>query len=116
MEGRARRPKSPGRPEAPKGYVGRGDYDEATGLYEWYEEVHSGIGWGSILAHWGLIEADLHDVYGIDVEDGILDRRSWRWLEQRIAGLMASRSVAPSGDLVPTTRIGWALRPPSVQS
>ncbi|MGQ4358570.1 hypothetical protein [Streptomyces sp. SAS_272] len=37
-----------------------------------------------------LIEADLHQVYGIDVESGILQRRTWRWLQLRIIGLLST--------------------------
>ncbi|MFG2059663.1 hypothetical protein ACGFI9_37195 [Micromonospora sp. NPDC048930] len=54
-----------------------------------------------MLTHWRLIEADLHDVYGIDVEDRPLMRdRSWRWLEIRISGLLCAdtrlyRALAP---------------------
>lgn len=46
-----------------------------------------------ILGEWGLIEADLHERYGIDVEDdNLLSRRSWRWLRVRISGLLAVES------------------------
>lgn len=57
--------------------------------------------WAQILARWRLVEADLHSEYGIDVEDRALMRaRSWRWLESRIEGLLAtdtrlSRALAP---------------------
>jgi len=39
---------------------------------------------------WALIEADLHQVYGIDVESGILRERTWRWLQARILGLLST--------------------------
>ncbi|MEU6441345.1 hypothetical protein [Streptomyces sp. NPDC047046] len=40
-----------------------------------------------------MIEADLHDVYGVDVEaPGLLRERSWRWLRLRIAGLLSCDS------------------------
>lgn len=49
------------------------------------------MSWSALLAQWALIEADLHDVYGIDVEDRTLMRtRSWRWLQTRIFGLLAA--------------------------
>jgi hypothetical protein len=46
-----------------------------------------------LLQQWVLIEADLHQVYGIDVEDdGLLRRRTWRWLQLRILGLLSTES------------------------
>ncbi|MGM5065732.1 hypothetical protein EU244_012860 [Rhodococcus qingshengii] len=39
--------------------------------------------WAEILTHWDRIELDL-DTAGHDVESGILDSRSWRWLKLRI--------------------------------
>lgn len=49
---------------------------------------------------WELIEADLHQVYGVDVESGILRERKWRWLRLRITGLLSTecrihRTFAP---------------------
>ena len=36
-----------------------------------------------------MIEADLHEVYGIDLDDrGLLRARTWRWLKARIVGLL----------------------------
>ncbi|HEY9353809.1 MAG TPA: hypothetical protein VIP28_11185 [Nocardioides sp.] len=36
-----------------------------------------------------MIEADLHEVYGIDLDDrALLRARTWRWLKARIAGLL----------------------------
>ncbi|WP_091638497.1 hypothetical protein [Micromonospora pallida] len=54
-----------------------------------------------MLSRWALVEADLHDVYGVDVEDrALLRTRSWRWLDVRISGLLAAdtrlhRAFAP---------------------
>ncbi|MGW8719686.1 hypothetical protein ACWGNR_10295 [Streptomyces althioticus] len=31
-------------------------------------------------------------MYGIDVEDGILQRRSWRWFQARVIGLLSTES------------------------
>lgn len=39
-----------------------------------------------------LIEADLHQVYGVDVESGVLRERTWRWLQLRILGLLSTES------------------------
>lgn len=57
--------------------------------------------WAEILDRWELVEADLHQVYGIDMEDrALLRARSWRWLRTRIAGLLSTncrlyRALAP---------------------
>jgi hypothetical protein len=60
-----------------------------------------------------LIEADLHERYGIDVDSGVLRQRTWRWLRVRIVGLLdVPPTVAPDGSAFPATRIGLALRPP----
>ncbi|MFB9415692.1 hypothetical protein ACFFSQ_46945 [Dactylosporangium matsuzakiense] len=46
-----------------------------------------------MLKFWTLIEADLHERYGIDVDDrALLRARSWRWLQARILGLLAVES------------------------
>ncbi|KAA6224056.1 hypothetical protein CP973_00305 [Streptomyces albofaciens JCM 4342] len=60
--------------------------------------------WRRILDEWPLVEADLHEVYGIDLgAPGILRARSWRWLRLRILGLLSAesrlaRTLAPSQD------------------
>ncbi|MCX5362874.1 hypothetical protein OG864_29690 [Streptomyces sp. NBC_00124] len=49
--------------------------------------------WSRILDEWPLVEADLHEVYGVDVgAPGLLDERSWRWLRLRILGLLSADS------------------------
>lgn len=51
------------------------------------------ITWPRILGHWRLIEADMQQVYGIDLATpGLLRARSWHWLEVRILGLLSTRS------------------------
>ncbi|WP_281895376.1 hypothetical protein [Phytohabitans aurantiacus] len=54
---------------------------------------------------WADVEADLHQVYGVDVEDrALMKARSWRWLKTRILGLLTTdcrvyRALAPkAGD------------------
>lgn len=61
----------------------------------------------------------MHEVYGIDVgDDDLMESRSWRWLQARIAGLMSRPPVYVSYALgervaaVATTRLGYALNPP----
>lgn len=75
----------------------------------------------TLLAHWDLIEADLHQVYGIDVEDiPMMQRRTWRWLRTRIMGLLDVPPVFLQVyvgekswlEVIPQTRIGYALYPP----
>jgi hypothetical protein len=58
--------------------------------------------WARLLGHWLLLEADLHETYGVDVEaPGLLASRSGRWLRTRILGLLAVDS-----------RLHRVLRPP----
>ncbi|MFJ8992616.1 hypothetical protein ACIRQH_19745 [Streptomyces sp. NPDC102279] len=45
-----------------------------------------------LLGLWPLIEADLHSEYGIDVGDGILRERTWRWFQARVLGLLSADS------------------------
>jgi hypothetical protein len=60
------------------------------------------VTWRQLLDEWPLIEADLHEVYGIDAgEPGLLRARSWRWLRARIFGLLSADS-----------RINRLLNPP----
>lgn len=76
-----------------------GPIDPATGLREWYDPHRQGSGdgegrsWAEIFERWSLVEADLHELYGIDVESGILRTRSWRWLRTRIAGLLTAAAA-----------------------
>ena len=64
------------------------------------------------------MEADLHSVYGLDVEDRqLLRARTWRWLRMRVVELLSlPPTVVPFPDgatvTVPATRIGLALEPP----
>jgi len=105
--GGRRKPKSAGSvPDAPSpqsGYAaiaqyGQGDYDEETGQFEWYDlpadfEKPQGVTltWEAILTQWDLIEADFHDVYGVDLEQ-VFRVKSYRWFTVRVHGLFASDS------------------------
>lgn len=70
---------------------GGGPYDEVTGIREWYDAKPVGAPadetvertFADILEHWTAIELDL-DTNGHDIESGILETRSWRWLKLRI--------------------------------
>ena len=73
--------------------------------------------WYHLLAYWKLIEADLHDVYGIDCGDSaLMAARSWRWLRTRVDGLLTmppTVAVFPTHtQIIPATRVGFALNPP----
>ncbi|TBO59029.1 hypothetical protein EYS09_14270 [Streptomyces kasugaensis] len=51
------------------------------------------MSWRQILAEWPLVEADLHEIYGIDLGDpAVLRARSWRWLRVRVLGLLSAES------------------------
>jgi hypothetical protein len=65
---------------------GCGEADE-HGIYSWYEPVEHTL---PSLVHeqWPLIEADLHQIYGIDTGSGIFSQRTWGWLKARILGLL----------------------------
>lgn len=98
-----------GAPNGDPNPAGRGDYDEDTGLSEWYEASEEGEG-VTLTQLWGyrdLIEADLHSEYGLDVDMSDPDSspalvgRSWRWLLVRVRGLLES----------PGTRLVMALTP-----
>jgi hypothetical protein len=70
--------------------------------------------WQRILEHWPLVEADLHDRYGIDLAaPNILTDRTWWWLRVRILGLLAAPPLPGFGLVIPSTRIGLVLNPPS---
>jgi hypothetical protein len=51
------------------------------------------VSWSQILDERPLVEADLHEIYGVDVgAPGLLAARSWRWLRVRIYGLLSADS------------------------
>ncbi|RSD22257.1 hypothetical protein EIY87_09335 [Amycolatopsis eburnea] len=56
-----------------------------------------------LLTHWALVEADLHELYGVDAGDlALMKARPWRWLRVRIQGLLQS----------PDTRVHRVFFPP----
>ena len=115
MGGRRRRPKSEAAdgppPQVPQGFLGVGEYDPETGLYEAYESLDGAITWTRVLDCWRLIEQDFAD-RGIDLADALVSR-SWRWVEARIAGLLnGPPAIGPEGVALPTSRLGWELTPP----
>lgn len=63
--------------------------------------------WPKLLDHWGHVEADLHEVFGIDLwAPGALDR-PWPWLKARVEALLTTQSrvarlFAPKPEKKPT--------------
>lgn len=87
-------------PDVPPGWIPYGPKDPVTGLYRGYtrpkadrDESRVRWTWGQVYGHWPLLEVDLHERFGIDLEDReMLSRRSWRWLRTRIHSLMHTDS------------------------
>lgn len=101
----------------PGGAKGYGEKDPVTGLHRWIDLGEQARGdrlsWAQLLEHWQLIEADLHERYGLDLTEPVLRGRSWRWLRIRVEGLLAvPPQVTDSGVVVQATRLGGQLRPP----
>ncbi|AUV61581.1 tail assembly chaperone [Gordonia phage MichaelScott] len=73
-----------------------GDYDPVTGMRDWYAQsatttaapAEARVTWPEILEQWVSVTHDLHEVYGIDVESGILRERTWKWFEDKITDLL----------------------------
>lgn len=76
--------------------------------------------WACILEHWPLVEADLHQFYGIDLTPEIVRERTWRWLRGRIEALFALPPVISISQgvsiTVPATRIGLVFDDIDVQT
>lgn len=74
-----------------------GEVDPVSGLSRFVKRPEAavkassgkeGYRWRDILEKWKLIEADMQDIYHIDLsEPGLLTQRSARWLKVRILGL-----------------------------
>ncbi|MFC9874880.1 DUF7426 family protein [Nocardia salmonicida] len=111
--GAAPEPPPPEDPSAP-GYLGADDpgggpIDAVTGLRYWYNPPSAtaaagpSMSWADVLACWPQIVLDMHTVYGVDIDSGVLDERPWCWLELRIRDLAVS----------PGTRLHRAVFPPT---
>ena len=78
----------------PGGAQGYGPVEEGSGLHRWYDVPQAGQGgptWTDLLEVWALIEADLHEVYGLDLgDDDLMRARSWSWLRVRILALLST--------------------------
>nr|WP_113705364.1 hypothetical protein [Nonomuraea lactucae] len=85
-----------------------GPIDPQSGLRDWYDQEDGlslskgrSVSWLDILTRWPLVEADLHETFGIDLDEPAqLRTRSWRWLRTRLLGLLTA-----------DTRIARALDP-----
>ncbi|WP_203236957.1 DUF7426 family protein [Nocardia panacis] len=90
---------------------GGGPIDPATGLRAWFNPPELAaanttsptLSWREVLSCWTEIELDMHSVFGIDVNSGVLHERPWRWLEVRIRDLAST----------PGTRLHRAILPPT---
>ncbi|QIS18528.1 DUF7426 family protein [Nocardia terpenica] len=90
---------------------GGGPIDPVTGLRHWFNPPEMApantaaltLSWREILSRWRELELDLHTVFGVDVNSGVLHERPWRWLEVRI------RDIANT----PGTRLHRAIFPPT---
>jgi hypothetical protein len=97
---------------------GRGNYDEATGLWEWYEDVPEELTGGvnvvshaAVLNEWDLLEGAFHDVFGVDLVEVMQENvKTWRWFTVRVAYLLhgdnpLSRHFAPKPDDPPPAEV-----------
>ena len=73
--------------------------DEVTRRFQAAGEM---VTWVAIFARWRLVLADLHQWYGVDLDDPeFSEHRSWAWLRDRVVGLLSeprsrlARDVAP---------------------
>jgi hypothetical protein len=58
------------------------------------------LSWGDLLGVWDAIEADLHQVFGIDTSDpDLMGARTWRWLRHRILALLADPRTRTTSQL-----------------
>lgn len=65
-------------------------------MRDWYAQsatttaapAEARVTWPEILEQWVSVTHDLHEVYGIDVESGILRERTWKWFEDKITDLL----------------------------
>ena len=88
---------------------------------EFRQPGKGGHGWGELLDYWALIEADLHQFYGLDLWHPNSYRAiAWHYLRSRVEqlfGIPPTILYRPTADgfrrvLVPATRIGLQLEPP----
>jgi len=73
-----------------------------------------GENWPTFIRHWGKIELDFQEVYGIDLgAPDLMRSRSWRWLSLRVIGLLSvDRGPFGTGG----SRLQRALRPVKIET
>ena len=73
------------------GDPGGGPWDEETQTRWWWAETSdesTGIVWDDIWENFNDLEADFHEIYGVDFGSNILNERDWRWFKTRTEGLL----------------------------
>lgn len=93
---------------------GRGVYDEASGYWEWYEDVPEEltaaggnkhvVSHAAVLEEWDLLEAAFDHVFGYDLVEIMRENvKTWRWFIARVSYLLQhdnplARHFAPKPD------------------
>lgn len=70
------------------------------------------MSWRSLYDHWAEIILDIHELFGVDLDDDdVRARISWHWFETRVEGLIGAppRAWFPDGHAIPSNRLQWAL-------
>ena len=66
-----------------------------------HDDVGVSVAWSDIFGQWEAATLDLHDIFGVDTESGVLDQRTWAWLEARIIDLINRPSRLRTGLGIP---------------
>ncbi|GAA4175747.1 hypothetical protein GCM10022287_21840 [Gryllotalpicola koreensis] len=72
---------------------GRGRYDEASGLYEWYEAPEevtapkTSATWSALLDQWELLRWDFAHLLHVDLDIELI-RHPWAWFADHVAVLL----------------------------
>ncbi len=90
---------------------GGGPVDPATGLRRWFNPPEMAptnaaapvMPWTDVFACWAEIELDMHSVYDVDLNSGVLHERPWRWLEMRIRDLAVTPGTRLHRAIFPAT-------------
>lgn len=82
-------------------------------MRDWYnaapaEPATATVSWDHIFTCWRSVELDFHARYRADFGAGILEHRSWRWFEMRVADLLADNTSRTARAVRPLLAIGGA--------